>query len=353
MATMTDTDFTDLVNSTLRSFDPKGRFNEIAATLRGFEMMPRMMRDEADSVSSGGEGFHFHVMTASNGAAQMVGLTDEDNVNFANVMARGFVPWRRSTTSYTVERRMLQENSGASQLYKMIKAQRAAGMLSYAELLEAQGWGKPTDSSDVTSLWGIPHFVVKGTPTSTEGSFSGGNPAGFSDCAGLNSSTYTRWNNWTANYVNINKDDAVTQMRRAAQRTAFKSPVDIDDYSKGNGQRFRLYVNGNTRLAMETVGENQNENLGRDLSPMDGTGMSIAFRGSPIIDVAKLDADTSNPIYMLDFNWMSFKFLEGDMFRESEAKEVPLRHNWRQVFVDSSHNLVCTERSRQAVIWQA
>lgn len=125
------------------------------------------------------------------------------------------------------------------------------------------------------------------------------------------------------------------------------SPIDVTDFRKGRGQNYRIYVNEATISSMEDIGEAQNENLGRDLASMDET---MTFRKHPIIFTAKLDADSTNPVYMLDFSQIYPVVLAGDVFRETGPNQAPNQHNVRNVFIDLSWNLVCYDRRRQAVL---
>ena len=76
------------------------------------------------------------------------------------------------------------------------------------------------------------------------------------------------------------------------------SPVDIDDYRNGNGNKYRIYCNESTFSDFEDVGESQNENLGKDIAAIDR--MDLASRKHPIRYVPKLDDQSDNPIYGID-----------------------------------------------------
>jgi hypothetical protein len=179
--------------------------------------------------------------------------------------------------------------------------------------------------------------------------FNGGDPAGFASGAGnLATATYSTWKNYTAQYTNVTKSDLISKMRTAYRKIKFESPVDIPDYRRGRGDQYRIYLNETTIKAFEDLGEQQNENLGRDLASMDDT---ITFRRNPLVWTPELDSDTTYPIYMLNFAYFAPVFLKGDYLRESDPAKAEGQHNVFVVFVDLTWNILCTDRRRQAVFY--
>jgi hypothetical protein len=177
--------------------------------------------------------------------------------------------------------------------------------------------------------------------------FNGGLPTGHTTVAGVDISTYTTFKNYTAVYTNATRTDLIDKLRTAHRKVRFKSPINIQDYRGGKGDRYRLYVNESVISDLEDEGSAQNDNLGRDLAQLDNT---MVFRNHPIIWVPKLDADTTNPIYMIDHSSFYPVCLKGDYLRESQAIQSPNQHNAFQFFVDLTYNIVCVDRRRQAVL---
>lgn len=335
----------DLVTTTQKELG-RMKWTDIATDLTEYEVLPKMLKKDK-VLFDGGTGITRNAMVTDSGAAKHVGLFGVDDVNVGDVMKTFTVPWRHTTTSYAFDRREEGMNSGASRLVDLIKVRRTDAMISLAKLLEQTFWGKPATSADTTTPFGLDYWIVY---NATEG-FNGGNPTGFSDgCGGLDSATYTRWRNWTAQYAAITKADLITKMRKAHRRTDFKSPVDIPDYRTGKGQSFRIYVNETTMASLEDLGEAQNENLGRDLASMDGT---ITFRKNPIVYVPYLDAKTANPVYMVNWNAFSIAFLKGEYLREEKPTKAANQHTVYNVFVDLTWNTVCVDRRRHALITTA
>lgn len=376
MAVITDSVFDDVLNTTLRNYS-RGKFNDFASKFQYYEAYKRIIRSEGETLVGGSEGFTFDALTATDNNAAMVGLADVDDVNFSNGTKKGFIPWRRAKTAWTMERRLRLENKGINKLYDLVEVNQAKAEIALAEILENNYWGGPSSSADLLSLWGVKQYmqlrdaatIASDAAGTTTGGFTTKVPTGFSDIAGLDPVTLPRWRNWAGAYTQYTKPDVLTKMRVAALNCRFESPVDVPDYEKGRGNMMRVYVPFAVKLGLETIGEGQNENLGRDLASMSGdlqarfNSASITFRGSPILPVPALNpTDLAGnalawgahyPILMINYAWAGVKFLEGDMFRMSDAIMDPLRHNWTRVFTDATLNPYFFDRSRQACIYQS
>jgi hypothetical protein len=88
-------------------------------------------------------------------------------------------------------------------------------------------------------------------------------------------------------------------------------------------------------------------NLGNDLASKDGRTL---FKGTPVQYVPKLDADASDPIYMLDWKWLAIGVLAGWENNLTAPYMVPGKHTVRRVDLDCSLEMVCTDLRRQAVM---
>ncbi len=114
----------------------------------------------------------------------------------------------------------------------------------------------------------------------------------------------------------------------------------------GNG----IYTNSDVIGLLEEVLEAQNTNLGNDLASKDGRAV---FKSTPIVYVPKLDADSQDPVYMLDWKHMRIGAQAGWENNMTAPYPVPGMHTVRRVDMDASLNMVCTNRRRQAVISKA
>lgn len=340
---LADSDIVDLTKAALKELG-RLKFQQIAQRLQDYEVMGRLLKQDKVQFDSG-NGIQRTIMTDHSSAARHVGLYEVDNVNVGDVLAQIDIPWRHTETKYAYERRELLVDRNAARVVDLLKVRRSDAMLSLAEKLEEAFWSKPADSTDKTVPYGVPYWI---TYNAVEG-FTGGNASGFSSGPGnLDSTSYTRWKNYSFNFTTIDKSDALPKMRTAYRKVGFKSPVDIPDYREGKGQRFRIYTNETNMQDFEDLGESQNENLGRDLASMDDT---ITFRRNPLVWVPQLDGNATwtDPILMLDLSCFYPVVLKDDYMRETDPEKAPNQHNVYQVFVDLTWNLLCVDRRRQVI----
>lgn len=342
MSVLTAKDINDLVAGTL---DDLGRlkFQQIAQNLVHYEVFSKWFKKDKVAFDSG-IGIQRTLMNKLDSqAARHVGLTDDDQVNIPDVIDQLTVPWRQVQTSWAlIYQTDILMNRGSALVFNVIKPRRAAAMLALVEELENKAWATPGASNKVNP-YGLPYYVVKNATTG----FNGGAPTGHTTVAGVSLTDSPTFKNYTAQYTSISKANLIKKLRTAHRKTRFISPITIDDYRGGLGERYRCYVNESTISDIEDIGEGQNENLGRDIATMDGT---MVFRKHPIIWVPKLDEDTQNPFYMIDHSTFYPVCLRGDYLRESEATKAPNQHNVFQIFVDLTYNYVCLDRRRNSVL---
>lgn len=334
MPTLQADNIADLVALTLRDLGPM-KFTEIATDLQKHVALSRLMKKNKVGFSSG-YGIQFQVMVKHSGAAKNVGLYAQDNVNVGDVMKQANLPWRHTTTNYSFERREIAMNRDPARIVELLKVRRIDGMISLAELMEKNFWKKPADSTNETDPYGVPYWIVK---NNTEG-FNGGLPSGFTDVGGLSPTTYPRWKNWTAQYTNVTKDDLVRKWRKAATYCGFEPAVEgIPQYSTGD--RYGFYTNYDVLGTLEELLEAQNDNLGNDIASQDGRPV---FRRTPVEWVPKLDDDSDDPVYGM--NWGVFKptFLKGEFLREDGPSIVAGQHTTYAVHVDCTYNFECRNR---------
>jgi hypothetical protein len=291
----------------------------------------------------GGKAWEFDVQMDHNHSARTVGLYESDGSSLHDTMKKGEVDIRHVNAHYLYDLHEKAFQRGGHAIVDLIKTRYVAMMVSLFELMEGIMWGKPTDSSDTKTPFGIAYWVVK----SAQEGFYGGNPAGFSDgAAGISTTEFPRWANYTAQYSRITKEDLIRKLRRAHRRTQFRSPVSHAEPVIG-GMSNGIYTNDAVIGLLEEVLEANNMSLGNDLASKDG---KVTFKSTPVQYAPKLDGDSSDPIYMLDWKWIGVGVLPGWENNLSAPYMVPGKHNVRRVDLDASMNTVCTDRRRQAVI---
>lgn len=295
---------------------------------------------------NGGLDWRFDILTDQNHSARVVGQyeTDGSNIDDANVSGKVGPRFVNAHYTYDVTEPLFQGSDIVIADY--VKSKYLRMMQSFYELLEEILWGKPIDSSDLKTPFGIAYWVTK---SATEG-FYGVDPVGFTDGrAGIPSATYPRWANWTAQYSNVSKSDLIRKMKKGFQRIKFRSPLSMSEPKLG-GMKNGIYANGDTLLDVETILETNNMSLGPDLNSQDGRSV---FKGTPLTYVPYLDNDSTDPVYTLDWEWLAVGVLDGWEQNLSKPAVVAGKHTVRRVDLDASLNMVCTNLRRQAVFSKA
>lgn len=323
----------DLVADTLRDLG-RGRFTEIATDLQEHTAMASLLRENRTELQSG-TGVQWNVMVAQAGNFRNVGLAASDNINLADTMVQATADWRNSVGGYAIEGREVSMNMEPSQIVNLVKTRRIQGMLDIAEGMENNFWGPPVALTDTITPWGVNTWIVK---NATEG-FNGGVPSGYTTI-GLNPTTYPRWNNWTAPYTSVSRDDLIRKWRKAARFTNFKPPVEgIPTFNTGT--KYGYYTTNAVLQPLEETLQSQNDNLGTDVAKYDNM---VTFGRVPVTWVPKLEADTTNPVYGINWGWFKTVILRGWWLRETHVPIYPGVHTMSAHFLDCTYQWVTKNR---------
>lgn len=339
-------DIADLVTSTLESLGPP-QWTDITTDWQELYALERLLKAKKVTVQDGGYAIRRQLQVDVGDNARFVKLHEVDNTNISDTMQTIQIPWRHAQYSYAIERREVLMNKSASEIFNLVKSRRIGdGLIPFAKMWEQAFWGTITD--DGTTPFGVQYWIAW---ESSEG-FYGANHASFSDGpGGLSASTYARWCNACYTYTNVSKLDLIKDWRTAYRKCSWKAPVKgIPTYEGDTFQRVN-YCNHDTLQALEDVGEAQNENLGRDIAPMDDT---ISFKRTPIMYVPYLDDySTSDPIWMIDWSVFEPVVLAGDYLNEYVEQHKAGQHNDVVTYVDITANWMCTNRRKLAVLAKA
>jgi hypothetical protein len=323
----------DLVAMTQRDLG-KPKFTEIATDLQEHTALRRLIRQKSTDFQSG-VGVQWDVMVNHAQSAANVGLGASDNVNIVDTMVQAQADWRNSTCNYGFIGQEMDMNREPARIVDLVKQRRHAAMIAMAELMEANFWGPPVAASDTTTPWGVNTWIVK---NASEG-FNGTVPSGYTTI-GLNPTTYPRWCNYTAQYTAKTKDDLIRKWRKAATFTHFKPPV--DGMSTFNASpRHGFYTNYAVVGALEEALEAQNENLGSDVASQDGKPL---FRRTPVEWIPKLEADTTDPVYGIDWSAFMTIILKGWWLKETSVPVYPGQHTVSATFLDCTYQFVARNR---------
>lgn len=345
MATVQQDLIKDLITTTQRELGEM-KFTELVSDVQEHVAMSELLKKNRVTFDSG-TAIQWNLMMGHSGAAKEVGLFEVDSLDIQDQMVTANIPWRHVTVNYAIERRELAMNREPRRLVELVKIRRADAMASLAELMESRFWGRPTNSDDVKRVYGVNYWLVH-NGNAGDG-FTGGAPSGFSSVAGLSSTTYPRWRNWSANHASTGSDmtDVIVKWREAAVKTMFKPIPNVSAPEYGSATSMGYYTNYDLLGKLETALTQQNDNLGNDLAPKDG---KVIFRGVPVTYVPYLDKSAARPVYGI--NWGKFRpvFLSGEFMREMGPETAPNQHTTYVTFVDTTLNFLCYDRRRQFVL---
>ncbi len=337
----------DAVLLTLENLIRRGAFLDLQTDLTDHVAVREMWKNRQKKFQ-GGHPWRFDAQMDHNHSARAVGTYETDGSALTDTMKKGTVDVRHINAHYIYDLREPAFQQGGHGIVDLVKTKYVGMMVSFFELLEEFLWGKPNDSSDDKTPFGIEYWVLKAN--SSTGSFRAVNPTGFPNGrAGIDSTTYTRWANWCCLYSDVTKEDLIRKMREGHRKSRFRSPVSHaqPELGKmGNG----IYTNSDTIGIMEEVLESQNMDLGSDLASKDGR---VTFKSTPVTYAPYLDNDTDDPVYMLDWKWLGIGVLPGWENELGKPYMVPGKHLVRRVDLDASLNMACTNLRRQAVFSKA
>lgn len=338
-------DIDDAVLLTQEKLVRRGAFTDLQTDLQDHVAVRELWKKKKEKFD-GGETWDWQAQTDHNHSARTVGIFETDGTALTDTVVTGKVEPRHINAHYIYDQREPAFQRGGTKIVDLVKTRYVGMMVSFYELLEGILWTKPTDSSDARTPFGVSYWVVA---NATEG-FNGGNPSGFSaGRGGISTGDVARWANWTAQYVAISKQDLVRKMRKAHRNTKFRSPVSHSEPTFG-GMSNGIYTNDDVIGLVEEELENQNMNLGNDLNSKGGKTL---FKGTPLTWAPYLDADSTDPVYMLDWKWLTIGILSGWENQLTKPYMVPDKHLVRRVDLDATLQMICTNLRRQAIIAKA
>jgi hypothetical protein len=327
----------DFVNLTLSNFKT-AKWTDIS--LEYPEYVASRIISRYKNVERGGPDIRFKLQTKNTGLARLSGLYDKDITGVEDLTTEGVVPWSFTTCnwSYDVMEELFQ--SDKETIINELLIREHACHNDMAELNEEHLWGAPTSTADHRPM-GIPFWLQKDATTTPEGAFNGGNPSGFTaGAAGIDSTVYTRWKNWTFGYAAVTPDDLIRKVKKALYSTAFKAPHPHPELGFGKADH-QIYTTYAVREPLERLAESRNDNLGSDVAKYINT---VTIGGVPLEAVHYLDAnETKDPLYGV--NWAVLRpFTKKGWSMRRTTKDAPLQRNVREVHYDTALGWICFNR---------
>jgi hypothetical protein len=341
MATLQASGLADLLTTTLDELG-EGKFTEITTDLQEFVAMSVLLKKNRVKVEAG-PNIEWRVMVTHSGSARATGLYGRDQPTTGEVMVEATMPWRHYTTDYSFDRRELKMNRSPRKIVDLLLTKRIDQQIAMAALMEERFWALPAFGTNLHAH-GVPYWIVK-SATST-GDKNGTHPSGYSDVAGISSTTYDRWTNWARPYTEVSADDLLVTWSEACYKTNWKTPVDgIPTFSTGDQRAF--YTNYPVYAPLERLLRQQNDDLGTDLDKYAG---QVIFHRTPVKVVPQLLADTTNPVYGIQWGDYKTYILADEWGHVTKVDVTPGQHTVASVFMDYSFNWVCKNRRTQFVI---
>jgi hypothetical protein len=333
-------DIADVVEMVKDSED-RGTYTLLTTELQNYPAMRQLFKGKAKR-ESGGEQLSFNVMVASNESAQTTSLFAEIDVAQADLFKVGRVPWRHVTNHYLFDEREPVINSRPHDLVNIVKGRRTDCFVDLAVKFEEWFWTEPTgdEAADDAPIYGVQYWCPI-VVTTAAGAFQGGNPSGFSGgCAGLSSTTYPKWQNWSAQYTAVSEADFIEGLEKATWQCDFKNPVAIPGTT---GSNYGFYTTYDTFKSIRKIARDRNDDLGFDLSTTGPT-----YMGNEIMAVPYLETNyaTQDPFYGIDWSVFKPTFLRGEWMKEVIVKRPGKMHRAVVVFLDSTLNIECKNRRK-------
>jgi len=315
----------DMLSATLKNF-PVNEF-EYAFQFQSYEALSKWFKTDKKQLDSGTSIKRFIVLS-DNGTARHFLPYERTEVGVGDTLSEIEAPWALSRVPWVTNRQEILRNRAGARIIDLVKLRRLDATVSLAELIESAAWSLPLNSSDKRSPRGLPYWIVKmnaADAAANSRGFLGKNPvyrdnSVAADCGGLDSGDASslvgkeRWRNWAAKYPNAGFDSGtVDEMRYAFHRLNFRPPATVQGAPEV-GENYRIYMNVDTLVAYEKLITSLNDvNIGADLGKYQG---QTAFNRIPIIPIAQLDADTSDPIYLVNHFYFMPYVMSGDWMRE-------------------------------------
>jgi len=238
----------------------------------------------------------------------------------------------------------------------LLKARRVDGLSALANLIEERAWKAPESSDDDLNPYGVPYYLsfytdTSGTLNTSSGAFNG-KAVGFGDgtysytVGGINSNTEDKWRNYCGVYSAV--DNALLKaFRLAFMYTRFKVPLFINDPSNKRTAQKRTYASFDTVADLMNLADQRDDrHTGKDVFGnlrVDEGGLCYINR-IPVVGIPQLNDADYSPIYTVDFAKFQPFVQSGYWMKESEPMTSRDQHTVFTVFLDGSHNNLCTNR---------
>jgi hypothetical protein len=261
------------------------------------------------------------------------------------------VPWTQIGTHYSWDKlEILRNKNSAKGFIRLLETRRIDGLWSLADLIEDRFWKAPDSATDDLNPYGVPYYINYLNDDATTAGFNGytiryENGSTGTTCAGLDGNTETKWRNYAAVYKTF---------RTAFLKTKFKAPLILNDPAQPRNAAKRIYADADRCVALQELADAKDDfHRGKDVLGnirMDDGGL-VYINRLPVVYISQLDditdpvqSDATAPIYCIDFEKFIPYVQDGYWMEESEPMTDRGQHTTFTIFLDGSHNNLCTNR---------
>jgi len=340
------TDIADLANLTLSRY-VKGGLVDIATTLRDYPACKKLMeknRQIAKPADGSGKNFVFNLLHTGDSNARNCGIYDVNNLDQTDGTVAATIPFRYMTTGTHFDTVEISVNAEPAKIVDFVKTKEMQMEIGWYNLMEANFWGGPSDSSDDTTPWGLTKYWLD---HDSSAGFNGGDHASFSGGpAGVSCSTYSRWSHYTAQFTTNSLSDSVAKIRRALKEVRFRGIPNkpMKDFNYDDQQTI-IYTTLDNVDELENLAVGLDDKVGPDLGKYDGM---VVIARTPIEEVPWLSDNraTSDPYIGIDWNVVGSVYPEGKFITEHPYRQAPHQRNVRERFRDAARQFVIMNRRR-------
>jgi hypothetical protein len=334
-------DIDDLALSVKEGVQKRGTWSDISLPYVNF-VFPRFMEEgklPLGKNDGSGTTMTFRVQIGNTNTFRITGMFDTNNTARGNVLKRGTVLWSKQDVSFTYDVDEPEFNTDdEDQVLDHLDLKMHEAWNSFYLGMEAAIFSQPSGPDEAPfGILGFPHWLV--LDTTSNGAFTGGNPTGFTaGAAGLDSATYTGWDNYTFGFDAIGWD-FVDQLFKAFFKTKFKAP---HKYKQSNtGKNGFFFMTGYDNVSnLRKLLRGANENYGKEVMGF----ADVVLNSQEIEPSDYLTENFTNDIfYAVNKAHLGFKSQPGksmkwtDPIRRPDAYSVrdQFMPNWMQGWCDN------------------
>lgn len=339
MATLTANDIPDLIESTENDLG-RMKLTDLTSTVQHYRGYNRLWREPQVDVQ-GGANININILTEQNNTSRFVGMYAVDgDATQVDGLDHGTVPWRFADFYWAWEENEMDINSGAAVIQDYVRVKRLQALLGWATFIDTWWFAEPPSSTNKLTPYNLRYWITKDVTTAGadgvagSGSHSGAAPSGHSTKGGINPTTYTNWKNYTFKYVDISEDDLIVKWRNMLRRINFEPPMGATYPPQGGAVMNEHLIQEEMLSGLERLAETRNDNLGFDFAATSPT-----FGRAPLTWCPRLDSDTDDPIYTMDWGVFKTCVLRGKFMRERKAYQAPRQHKVWVRWYDTAMNV--------------